>query len=198
MTEWSDAIKNAIVVVIIVVVVGIIFGFIYMAMQSNQEGQDKLSSQLSSFDEKSYSPYDGTQVTGQVVISAIQQYTGTDIAVCVNTNGGNGGNAALSGQGTVAWYCRSLKEGARNDHGDTGQDDNSANGQSTWELTDEKTPPVFATADDHKGSCDAPTTIASATTKSYNTYINSSAKFFSVLHYNSNDVVVGIEFTQTH
>lgn len=176
MTEWSDAIKNAIVVVIIVVVVGIIFGFVYMAMQSNQEGQDKLSSQLSSFDEKSYSTYDGTQVSGQQVISCIQQYTGTDVAVKVNT-------ATLP---AGAWYCRSLTSAA-------------AGGEDTiWELSDLKVEPKFERngAALQNNSADKPTTIAAATTKDLVTYINPSAKFQCWLHRNKNGIVTGIECHQ--
>jgi len=174
MTEWSDAIKNAIVVVIIVVVVGIIFGFVYMAMQSNQEGQEKLSDQLSSFDEKSFGPFDGTTVTGQQVVSAIQQYSGTNVAVTVTTKSGK----------TTAYYCRALVSA------DAGSD-------KTWELveTDPKAP-VFANTGDHTGTAEAPTTIASATDKSYKTYINPNAKFVSTLHRNNNGVITGIEFVQ--
>ena len=173
MTEWSDAIKNAIVVVIIVVVVGIIFGFVYMAMQSNQEGQEKLSDQLSSFDEKSFGPFDGTTVTGQQVVSAIQQYSGTNVGVTVKTS-----------SGARAFYCRAMSAAAEG-------------AASVWELveTDPNTP-TFASSSDHTGSADTPTTIASATDKSYKTYINPNAKFTSTLHRNANGVIVGIEFAQ--
>jgi hypothetical protein len=91
MTDWSDGIKNAITVIIIVVIVGIIFGFVYMAMQANQDGQDKLSAQVSSLDEKSYAEYDGTKVSGQKVIAAVQQYQGTETGVIIATARDTGG-----------------------------------------------------------------------------------------------------------
>lgn len=176
MTEWSDAIKNAIVVVIIVVVVGIIFGFVYMAMQANQEGQDNLSDQLSSFDQKSFSTYDGTQISGQQVIACIQQYTGTDICVAVKTADSDG----------FSYYCRSLDQGTAVVRAS----------QNDWRLTAVPVNPVAPTQPNIVDNAGAPTTIANATNKGYTTYINPSARFDCVLNYNGNGQVTGITCTQ--
>lgn len=166
MTDWSDGIKNAITVIIIVVIVGIIFGFVYMAMQANQDGQDKLSAQISSLDEKSFAEFNGTTVSGQKVISAVQQYQGAETGIAITTLKDTSGTN----------YCAELAS------------------LPSWSTIDESSG-GYIVADGLTGET-SDGKMSMITDKTEDTYIRPNAKFSAHLIRDTNELVVGVAFEQ--
>lgn len=88
--EGMDLAKMAVTVLLVVLVVGAVFFIAYKAYAWFTSGSDKLGDQVTSIDKSAYSRYDDAQVTGSDVTSALKTYRETDIAVfvCNKSNGG--------------------------------------------------------------------------------------------------------------
>lgn len=180
MTEWSSAVKNAVVVLIIVVVIGIVFGFLYMGMQSSESSQGAVSDALVGLSEKEMATYNGTAISGTEVINALESFKDRDIAIGVKTAGTN----------RFIYYNRSFNITP-----------STADKPETWQLTANPVesvnlPANAVDATGGLGTPQKPLIAGVATNKSTNLYVNQSAKFTSTLMKNANGVIVGIRFEQ--
>lgn len=84
MNDWSDAVKNGIVISICCIVVSMVMGFLYLSTTESERQEEKLYATVNKVYNDYYRAYDGSVVAGQKVIGAIQQFTRTDTAVLVN------------------------------------------------------------------------------------------------------------------
>lgn len=180
MTEWSDAIRNAIVVVVIVAIMGMVFGLVYIGMNSNQRAQETLGDTLGAMTEKEFTQYNGTNVSGTEVIGALKSFSQRDIIIGIQTK-------AL---GKVAYYNRSCTV--------------NTSGGEKWTLDYPSTPPT--TLDDTeytitgaataKGGYKHPLTIGAAISKNTNLYVVPTETFTATIMRDTNQTVVGIKFVQ--
>ncbi|MBR1442022.1 MAG: hypothetical protein IJ583_00630 [Firmicutes bacterium] len=179
MEEWTSGVKNAIAAIVILVIIGLVFGFVYMATNANDTSQDQLAGQLSSMDNKAFDPYDGTELNGAQVASAISQFKNQDVAVVVET-----ANSSIINYGTVIDGVGSADL--------TVSGNNASNvGSSLWTAVGTSiTGQTLMSSDNRMDN------TAYSKKKASNAYINSAANYDSVLVYDNNDVIIGIWMKQ--
>ena len=179
MEEWTSGVKNAIAAIVILVIIGLVFGFVYMATNANDTSQDQLAGQLSSMDNKAFDPYDGTELNGAQVASAISQFKNQDVAVVVET-----ANSSIINYGTVI-----VNVGARDL---TVNGNNASNvSSSLWSAVGTSITGQTLMASENRMD-----NAAYAKKKASNAYINSAAKYNSVLIYDNNNAIIGIWMKQ--
>jgi hypothetical protein len=84
MTNWSDAAKNGIVVIVCCIVISMVMGIVFIVNSSSEKEEERLYATMTKVQNDYYRAYDGTTVSGQKVIGAIQQFSRTDTAVLIS------------------------------------------------------------------------------------------------------------------
>lgn len=179
MEEWTSGVKNAIAAIVILVIIGLVFGFVYMASNANDNSQDQLAGQLSSMDNKAFESYDGTELNGAQVASAISQFKNQDVAVVVET-----ANSSIINYGTVI-------DGV-------GKTDLTVNGNNADNVSTSLFKEVGVGIDGQTlmSSDNRMDNTAYSKKKASNAYINSAAKYDSVLVIDNNNTIIGIWMKQ--
>lgn len=179
MNEWPDGLKVAVAAIVLVVIIAIVFAFVNMTQNASQEGQDKLGDSISSFDEKSFAQWDGTEISGQVAIGAVTQFAGQAMSVEIDTIACPKG--ALFG-------CQVEEDLASGSEAPTAEDKQPQVGVRgvTWDYKE--------TGDGELAKTDS--IMSTLTKKNSPNYVNKNAKFYSHVHRSVNGVITGIHMQQ--
>lgn len=179
MGEWTSGVKSAVAAIVLLVIIGMVFGYVYMTSNANDTSQDQLAGQLSSMDTKAFDSFDGTELNGAQVASAISKFKNQDIAVVVET-----ANSSIINYGTV---IESVGDVKLNVSGNNASNVSSSLFSDVGTSISEQT--LMSTENRMNNT-------AYSKKKASNAYINSAAKFDSVLIYDNNETIIGVWMKQ--
>jgi hypothetical protein len=186
MDEWSSLVKTAVVVLIILLAISVVLTIAYFSLNAANKGAEKIANTTTAMDQRSFDPYNQRTISGVTVLAGIKNFQNHPVAVLIRTrrDGTNVRNyAAFLGEDGVAtapgndaaWYHDFTLE--------------AINGSEIPEVEGLVSDLLLYSQWQNLN-------LKQADNKSAKSYINPSAKFYSVLVYDTNDEIIGVYMEQ--